>query len=66
MRRYGSNSSRKQIEVEVELEIEVIDSCRIANMYFTGNVNAKDRIRSLHEFYKMNLNEMRAKKECAK
>ena len=30
-------------------------------MYFTGDVDAKDRIRSLNEFNKTNLNEMRTK-----
>ena len=38
---------------------EFLDSDRIANVYFTSDVDAKNRIRSLNEFCKINLNAIR-------
>ena len=38
---------------------EFLDSDRIANVYFTSDVDAKNRIRSLNEFFKINLNAIR-------
>ena len=37
---------------------EFLDSDRTANVYFTSDVDAKNRIRSLNEFSKINLNEI--------
>ena len=36
--------------------IYFLDSDRTANVYFTSDVDAKNRIRSLNEFSKINLN----------
>ena len=36
-----------------------LDSDRVANVYFTSDVDAKSRISSLNEFSKINLNEIR-------
>ena len=40
---------------------EFLDSDRVANVYFTStsDVDAKSRISSLHEFYRINLNDIR-------
>ena len=38
---------------------EFLDSDRMANVYFTSDTDAKNRIRSLNEFSKINLNAMR-------
>ena len=38
---------------------EFLDSDRVANVYFTSDVDAKYRIRSLNEFSKINLNAIR-------
>ena len=38
---------------------EFLDSDRVANVYFTSDVDAKSRISSLNEFSKINLNESR-------
>ena len=38
---------------------EFLDSDRTANVYFTSDVDAKNRIRSLNEFSKINLNAIR-------
>ena len=38
---------------------EFLDSDRVANVYFTSDVDAKSRISSLNEFSKINLNEIR-------
>ena len=38
---------------------EFLDSDRTVNVYFTYDVDAKNRIRSLNEFSKINLNAMR-------
>ena len=35
------------------------DSDKIANIYFTGGVDARNRVRDLNENNKINLNEMR-------
>ena len=35
---------------------EFFDSDRVANVYFTSDVDAKSRISSLNEFYRINLN----------
>ena len=37
------------------------DSDKIANIYFTGGVDARNRVRDLNEYNKINLNEMRRK-----
>ena len=37
---------------------EFLDSDRVANVYFTSDVDAKSRISSLNEFSKINLNEI--------
>ena len=39
---------------------ELLDSDRTANVYFTSDVDAKNRIRSLNEFSKINLNAIRS------
>ena len=38
---------------------EFLDSDRVANVYFTSDVDAKNRIRSFNEFSKINLNAIR-------
>ena len=38
---------------------EFLDSDRTVNVYFTSDIDAKNRIRSLNEFSKINLNAMR-------
>ena len=38
---------------------EFLESGGIVNVYFTSDVDAKDRIRSLNEFDMINLNEIR-------
>ena len=38
---------------------EFLDSDRTANVYFTSDVDAKNRVRSLSEFSKINLNAIR-------
>ena len=38
---------------------EFLDSDRVANVYFTSDVDAKSRISSLNEFSKINLKEIR-------
>ena len=38
---------------------EFLESDGIVNVYFTSDVDAKDRIRSLNEFDMINLNEIR-------
>ena len=38
---------------------EFLDSDRVANVYFTSDVDAKSRISSLNEFSEINLNEIR-------
>ena len=38
---------------------EFLDSDRVANVYFTSDVDAKSRISSLNEFSKINLNAIR-------
>ena len=36
-----------------------LDSDRVANVYFTSDVDAKSRISGLNEFYRINLNDVR-------
>ena len=38
---------------------EFLDSDRVANVYFTSDVDAKSRISGLNEFYRINLNDGR-------
>ena len=38
---------------------EFLDSDRVANVYFTSDVDAKSRINSLNDFYRINLNDVR-------
>ena len=38
---------------------EFLDSDRVANVYFTSDVDAKSRISSLNDFYRINLNDVR-------
>ena len=38
---------------------EFLDSDRVANVYFTSDVDAKSRISGLNEFYRINLNDVR-------
>ena len=38
---------------------EFLDSDRVANVYFTSDVDTKSRISSLNEFYRINLNDIR-------
>ena len=38
---------------------EFLDSDRVANVYFTSDVDAKSRISSLNEFYRINLSDIR-------
>ena len=38
---------------------EFLDSDKVANVYFTSDVDAKSRISGLNEFYTINLNDVR-------
>ena len=38
---------------------EFLDSDRVANVYFTSDVDDKSRISGLNEFYRINLNDVR-------
>ena len=38
---------------------EFLDSDRVANVYFTSDVDAKSRISGLNDFYRINLNDVR-------
>ena len=38
---------------------EFLDSDRVANVYFTSDVDVKSRISGLNEFYRINLNDIR-------
>ena len=50
---------RSGTHVNQGYSIEFLDSDRVANVYFTSDVDAKSRISSLNEFSKINLNEVR-------
>ena len=58
-----TNARQKEIRNGVKVNhgysYEFLDSVRIANVYFTSDVDAKNRIRSLNEFCKINLNAIR-------
>ena len=47
-----------------EYSNDFLDSGGIAKIYFTSDVDAKDKVRGLNEYNKINLNEMRRKKIC--
>ena len=54
----GINGSR-------EFRKEYLDSYRIANVYFTGDKDAKERVRSLNDLDKNDLNKIRIRSnEC--
>ena len=38
---------------------EFLDSDRVANVYFTSDVDAKSRISTLNDFYRIHLNDVR-------
>ena len=38
---------------------EFLDSDRVANVYFTSDVDVKSRMSGLNEFYRINLNDVR-------
>ena len=38
---------------------EFLESDRVANVYFTSDVDVKSRISGLNEFYRINLNDVR-------
>ena len=38
---------------------EFLDSDRVSNVYFTSDVDAKSRISSFNDFYRLNLNDVR-------
>ena len=40
---------------------DYLNSNKIANIYFTSDVDARNRVRDLNEYNKINLNEMRRK-----
>ena len=44
-----------------EFSNDYLDSDKIANICFTSDVDAKNRVRHLNEYNKINLNEMRRK-----
>ena len=50
---------RSGTHVNQGYSIEFLDSDRVANVYFTSDVDAKSRISSLNEFYRINLNDIR-------
>ena len=50
---------RNGVKVNHSYSNEFLDPDRIANVYFTSDVDAKNRIRSLNEFCKINLNAIR-------
>ena len=50
---------RSGTHVNQGYSIEFLDSDRVANVYFTSDVDAKSRISSLNEFYRINLNDVR-------
>ena len=40
---------------------DYLDSDKVANIYFTSDVDVRNRVRDLNEYNKINLNEMRRK-----
>ena len=42
---------------------EFLDSDRVVNVYFTSDVDAKSRISSLNDFYRINLNDVKKRGE---
>ena len=48
-------------QVRHEYNNDYLDSYKIANIYFTSDVDARNRVRDLNEYNKINLNEMRRK-----
>ena len=44
-----------------EYNNDYLNSDKIANIYFTSDVDARNRVRDLNEYNKINLNEMRRK-----
>ena len=55
------NALRTGVNTHHEYSNDYLDSDKIANMYFTSDVDAKKRVRDLNEYNKINLNEMRRK-----
>ena len=47
-----------------EYSNDYLYSDKIANVYFTSDVDARDRVRDLSEYNKINLDEMREEKIC--
>ena len=50
---------RSGTHVNHDYNNEFLDSDRVANVYFTSDVDTKSRISSLNEFYRINLNDFR-------
>ena len=50
---------RSGVHVNHGYSNEFLDSDRTANVYFSSDVDAKNRVRSLNEFSKINLNAIR-------
>ena len=60
MRRSITNDRQKEMRSGAHVNHgycnEFLDSDRAANVYFTSDVDAKNRVRSLNEFSRINLN----------
>ena len=56
-----SQVARNGAKTHHEYNNDFLDSDKIANIYFTSNDDAKNRVRGLNEYKKINLNEMRRK-----
>ena len=53
--------SRTDANIHHEYNNDYLNSDKIANIYFTSDVDARNRVRDLNEYNKINLNEMRRK-----
>ena len=56
--------SRTDANIHHEYNNDYLNSDKIANIYFTSDVDARNRVRDLNEYNKINLNEMREEKIC--
>ena len=52
---------RTGANIHHEYNNDYLNSDKIANIYFTSDVDARNRVRDLNEYNKINLNEMRRK-----
>ena len=59
MQLYQNREIHYCIHVKHGFSNEFLDSDRVANVYFTSDVDAKSRINSLNDFYRINLNDVR-------